>query len=166
MAERIEVTVNGTVYTVEIDSLTSLNGTPVEVRVNGKPYTIEIGKPNQSPPPARQPATPVVQAAAPAPAPQPAAPVPAPQPAPPKAAPPSGGPVAAEAQSVTAPMPGKILSVAVSVGDTVKEKDTLCTLEAMKMEMSIAAPTAGTVREIRAQVGENVSYGDVLFVIG
>lgn len=165
MAERIEVTVNGTVYTVEIDSLTSLNGTPVEVRVNGKPYTIEIGKPNQSSPSATQPVAPVVQTA-PTPAPKPAAPVPAPQPAPPKAAPPATGPVGGEGQRVTAPMPGKILSVAVSVGDAVKEKDTLCTLEAMKMEMSIAAPTAGTVREVRTQVGENVSYGDVLFVIG
>ncbi len=152
MAERIAVTVNGTVYTVEIDDLDHAQGTSVEVRVNGRPYTVQIGQP--------------VEAAAPEAGPPPAtaAPQPPPQPVARKAA----APVPAgdgQAQRVTAPMPGKILSVAVEAGDQVQPKDTLCTLEAMKMEMSIAAPAAGTVREVRAQVGENVVYGDLLFVI-
>jgi len=142
MAERMEVTVNGTVYLVEIDSLDKLDGAAFEVRVNDKPYTVRLGQAGQ-----------------------------APQVAPKEAAAPQPKPVAAPAtpagkgERVTAPMPGKILSVAVKVGDTVQYKDTLCTLEAMKMEMSIAAPVAGTVREVRAEVGANVVFGDLLFVI-
>lgn len=147
MAERIEVTVNGTVYTVEIDKLSSANGTPIEVRVNGTAYAVQLGKPADAPVQvARKEA---VAEATPQPAAKPAAPAS------------TGG-----GRQVIAPMPGKILSVAVEVGDQVKEKDTLCTLEAMKMEMAIAAPAAGTVREVRAQVGGSVAYGDLLFVIG
>ncbi|HOG45786.1 MAG TPA: acetyl-CoA carboxylase biotin carboxyl carrier protein subunit [Anaerolineae bacterium] len=145
MAEHTEVTVNGTIYRVEIDSLDKLDGGPVEVRVNGRPYTVQLAQPGAP-----------QESAAPAPAkpkPQPAAHPPA------MATAPSGG------QQVTAPMPGKILSVAVSAGDQVQAKDTLCTLEAMKMEMNIAATVAGTVREVRAEVGANVVYGDLLFVI-
>lgn len=144
MTERIEVTVNGTLYTVEVDNLGAANGTPIEVRVNGRSYTVQTGKPAPQAPDA-QPATP---------APQPAAPKSATAPAP------SG-----QGQQVKAPMPGKILSVLVQVGDQVQEKQTLCTLEAMKMEMNIAAPTSGTVRDARPQAGENVAYDDLLFVI-
>jgi biotin carboxyl carrier protein len=147
MAERIDVTINGTVYRVEIDSLEQLNGGPVELRVNGRPYSVQLG--GRAAEPVRKEST---RAAPPAPA-------PASRPA---AAPPAA---AGAGQQVTAPMPGKILSLAVQVGDRVQAKDTLCTLEAMKMEMSIAAPTAGTVRQVRVEVGSNVVYGDLLFVI-
>jgi biotin carboxyl carrier protein len=147
MTQQIEVTVNGTVYAVEVDDLDSANGTPIEVRVNGRPYTVQLGRPAEA----------VREAVSPAPVPA-ATPRPAPTPAP--------APVAVgEGHQVTAPMPGKILSVAVQAGDRVQEKDTLCTLEAMKMEMNIAAPVTGTVREVRAQVGENVVHGDLLFVL-
>ena len=42
-------------------------------------------------------------------------------------------------ESVNAPMPGTILKVAVSVGQSVKEGDLLCVLEAMKMESTLPA---------------------------
>lgn len=147
MVERLEVTVNGAVYRVEIDSLDRLDGSTIEVRVNDKPYTVRLGQPGPAPQVAAKENK----------APAPAAPQPKPAPAP--AAP------AGKGERVTAPMPGKILSVAVKVGDQVQAKDTLCTLEAMKMEMSIATPVAGTVREVRAEVGANVVFGDLLFVI-
>lgn len=151
MAERIEVTVNGTVYAVEIENLNNLNGRPIEVRVNGQPYTVQLGKvPETRAPAERQEKATAVE-------PKPQAPVARP-PAPARSADGHG-------QQVTAPMPGKILSVAVKAGQQVRAQETLCTLEAMKMEMSIAAPAAGRVREVRAQVGENVVYGDLLFVI-
>jgi biotin carboxyl carrier protein len=152
MVERIEVTVNGTVYAVEIDNLSNVNGTPIEVRVNGRPYTVRFGKAPEAEVPVQQPE----EAPVPEPRPQPTASRPVP------AVRSSDG----QGQQVSAPMPGKILSVAVEVGQHVREKEALCTLEAMKMEMSIAAPVSGTVREVRAKVGENVVYGDLLFVIG
>ncbi len=74
-------------------------------------------------------------------------------------------PVAAEGQ-IVAPMPGKILTIHVTVGDRVQHQDVLCTLEAMKMENEIMAPAEGVVKEIRVTEGQDVLYGDVLFVIG
>jgi len=67
--------------------------------------------------------------------------------------------------AVTAPMTGKILSVKVIKGDQVKAGQTLCILEAMKMENEIAAPKAGVVREVYVSEGSSVSEGEPLFII-
>jgi len=66
---------------------------------------------------------------------------------------------------VAAPMAGKIISVRVKKGDSIKVGDVLCTLEAMKMENEITAPRAGTVKEILVSEGANVNSGDSLFII-
>jgi glutaconyl-CoA decarboxylase len=68
-------------------------------------------------------------------------------------------------EEVRAPMPGKILAVAVAPGDGVRYGDALCTLEAMKMESVIRAPVDGTVSEVRVKPGDSVQYNDVLVVI-
>ena len=87
-----------------------------------------------------------------------AAPVAAPAAAPaPKAA-----PAAAGANSVTAPMPGNIIDVKVTVGQQVKKGDVICVLEAMKMENDIPAPCDGVVASINTQKGASVASGDVL----
>lgn len=65
-------------------------------------------------------------------------------------------------ETVVAPMPGLILSVAVAVGAQVKRGDTLVILEAMKMENAIRSPVDGVVTEITATAGEHVEYGGVL----
>jgi biotin carboxyl carrier protein len=72
--------------------------------------------------------------------------------------------VAAEG-AITAPMTGKIVSVKVKSGDTVKQNQVLCIIEAMKMENEIAAPKAGTVQEVSVQEGSSVSEGETLFII-
>lgn len=72
----------------------------------------------------------------------------------------------AGAQTIQAPMPGKILSVNVTVGQTVKKGDILAILEAMKMANEIMAPIDGTVKELDCSVGQAVSTGDVLAVLG
>ena len=102
-----------------------------------------------------------VPAAAPA-APVAAAPVAA-APAAAPAAPAAAAPVAGEA--VTAPMPGNILKVAVSQGQTVKEGELLVVLEAMKMENEIFAPKAGTVAQVLVQKGATVDTGATMVVI-
>ncbi len=71
-----------------------------------------------------------------------------------------------EGEVVRAPMPGKILSVVVSVGDTIADGDTVCTLEAMKMEMPISSTTSGTVKAIHVSVGQSVAFDDPLVTIG
>lgn len=63
---------------------------------------------------------------------------------------------------LTAPMPGKVISFAVAVGDTVKAGQALAVMEAMKMEHTIHAPTDGEVQELLYAVGDQVSEGDEL----
>lgn len=62
-----------------------------------------------------------------------------------------------------APTPGA--SPFVEVGSTVKEGDTLCIVEAMKMLNQIDADKSGTIKAILKENGEPVEYGEPLFII-
>ena len=72
----------------------------------------------------------------------------------------------AGAQTVKAPLPGKITHVGVRAGDAVTAGQSLLVIEAMKMENELKAAVAGTVREVRVAAGQAVNAGDVLVVIG
>ena len=74
----------------------------------------------------------------------------------------AAAPAAAGANSVTAPMPGTILAVKVSAGQSVKKGDVICVLEAMKMENDIPAPCDGVIASINVQKGASVAANDVL----
>jgi len=69
------------------------------------------------------------------------------------------------ATEVTVPMVGKIVNVLCKVGDKVAEDDQIATLEAMKMEMPIVAPTSGVIKEVRVAAGQEVDADTVLAVI-
>ena len=69
------------------------------------------------------------------------------------------GEAAAEGGRLTAPMPGKVLSFAVKVGDAVEKGHPLAVMEAMKMEHTIAAPVSGVVTEVLYAPGDQVSEG-------
>lgn len=114
----------------------------LKVTVNGTTYDVcveEVGEVASAP------------AAAPA---APAAPVAAASAAP-----------AVEGENVCAPMPGTILSVAVSNGQAVKKGEVLCVLEAMKMENEIYAPRDGVVASVSIAKGEAVESGKTLVVL-
>jgi len=66
---------------------------------------------------------------------------------------------------VVFPMPGKVISVEVGVGDVVEMDDTLAVFEAMKIEMPLASTAAGTVKEIKANPEEMVEAEQVFCVI-
>ncbi len=107
------------------------------------------------------PAMPVVAAAAPvATAPAPAAPAPA------------EAPPAPSGHLVKSPMVGTFYRAAqpgaepfVSVGSTVREGDTLCIIEAMKLLNEIEADKSGTIRKVLVENGQPVEYGQPLFEI-
>ena len=69
------------------------------------------------------------------------------------------------AHKVVAPMPGKIVDVKVSVGQTIKEGDLVAILEAMKMENEILSPCDGQVTTIHVTQGTTVESGSLLCVI-
>ena len=66
---------------------------------------------------------------------------------------------------VEAPMPGTILDVKVSVGDSVSSGSVLCILEAMKMENEIVAPQDGTVASVNVSKGDSVEAGQVIITL-
>lgn len=83
-----------------------------------------------------------------------AAPAAAPAPAAPK--------VAAGAKVVEAPLPGTITKVLVKPGQALKAGETVCMMEAMKMENSITVEFAGTVKSVLVEVGAQVQSGQAL----
>lgn len=68
--------------------------------------------------------------------------------------------------AVNAPMPGLMLRISVSEGDSVDEGDELAVLEAMKMENPVLAPCAGTVQAVNVAQGDQVSSDQLLMEIG
>ena len=147
MTQRFKLTIDGVEYDVEVgDTATS----PVDVTVEGTTYSVGI--------PASAGSTSVSPAATSRPAPaRPSAPSPA-TPAPATA---SGSPGA-----INAPIPGRIISVLVSVGDAVTSGQGVIIMESMKMEQTIAAATDGTVSAILVSPGDAVAHGQAMVELG
>ena len=117
--KNLRITVNGTVYDVQVE---------------------ELGSDASA-----APAAPAAPAPKKAPAPKPAA--------------------AGAGEKVAAPMPGTIVSVNVSEGQSVKKGDVLVVLEAMKMENEIKAPRDGSVTSVAVSKGASVDTGATLVTI-
>jgi acetyl/propionyl-CoA carboxylase alpha subunit len=87
---------------------------------------------------------------------------PAPQPPPDVDDAAHGHGAAAEASTLTAPMPGTVVRVLVAEGDEVEARQTLCVLEAMKMETPLVSPYEAVVRAVHVAEGDRVAGGAVL----
>lgn len=124
------------------------------VTLNGKNYEVEVNE--------TEAVVTNVSDAVYAPAPV-AAPAPAVAPAPEAAPAPQA--VSAQGTQIVAPMPGSIININVSAGQTVKAGDILIVLEAMKMENDITAPCDGVVKQVVTVKGATVNTDDVLLVI-
>ncbi len=134
--------INGNDYEVAVKDV---NGQNVEVDVNGKAYTVELAEA----PKAERPKPVIARPAAPAPAATAVTPAPA----------------AGAAGATKSPLPGTVLSVNVTVGQSVKASDVAIVLEAMKMENNINCGRDGVVKAIYVQKGDNVlEAADLLLV--
>jgi glutaconyl-CoA/methylmalonyl-CoA decarboxylase subunit gamma len=156
-------TINEKTFAVEIGSI---QGNMANVTVNQVPYSVRIDGSGQvsAPVPASRP-RPVPRPAMPKPAaqaPRPAAPKP--QPAAPAPAPPAPT-ASAGGATITAPIPGKVLSINVKVGDQVSEGQEVVVIEAMKMENTIVSPVDGTVKQIAVEKDSEISTDDLIMII-
>lgn len=141
--------INGTRFNVTVGDVVD---NKVHVEVNGTPYDVELDKA----PAAGSKVSPLVKPKAPAAAPRtetgakviskPAAP-------------------AGPGTAVKSPLPGTIMSINVSEGQAVKAGDTVCVLEAMKMENDIHCSTSGTVKKILVGVGDAILEGTDIMII-
>lgn len=129
------VKVNGSVYEVEVEELTAGESAIAAENAPKAAAPAEPPKPEKTEQPKEQ---------APA------------QPAQPVQSAPQG------AKTITAPMPGSIISVAVKAGDSFRSGQVLLVLEAMKMENEIMAPHDGRVLSVNVNAGSSVNSGDVL----
>ena len=125
-----------------------------EVMLNNKKYEIEVDECAVAITGVSEVAMPVAAPGAPA---APAAPVAAAAPAAPAAS--------ASGTSVVSPMPGTILAVNVTNGQTVRAGEVLMILEAMKMENDIVAPCDGIVKQVLVSKGTTVDTDQVLAII-
>ena len=121
----------------------SLNGRTYEVEVEtAEPMTLDTFQ-SYMPSPVTEVVAPAISTAAEAPA----------------------ATVSGDGEAVTAPMPGTILKINVQNGQSVKEGDVLCVLEAMKMENEIMAPKNGIITQVVTSKGSSVDTGAVLVFI-
>lgn len=141
---RYKITVDGTSHDVEVGDVAA---SPIRVNVDGVDYDVEVpGQPARgaTSAPRSAPARPIARPTAKA---SPATPAPSP---------------GATANAMTAVMPGRVLSVAVSVGDSVSRGDLICVIEAMKMEQQIGANRDGVISAVHVSSGDSVAHGQIL----
>lgn len=140
--------INGTKFTVGVGDMVD---NKVHVEVNGVPYTVEVDteatnsvrsvsgiKKRPAPAPRTDTGERVVSK-------------------------PTATPGAPEA--VKSPLPGTITQILVHVGDSVRVGDTVCVLEAMKMENNVSSQRAGVVSKILVNAGDTVLEGSDLMII-
>ncbi len=143
---KYSVKLNGKQYEVEVEKIESDFRALTKAEVSGEQVTAVQSQTRQEP--AAVPAAPAV-ATAPA---APAAPVQTPTAS------------AGECQ-ILSPMPGKVLDVKASVGQSVRAGDVIVVIEAMKMENEIVAPQDGVVDSIPVKSGDTLEADAVLAVL-
>ena len=125
------------------------------VTVNGTTYEVEVEEVKAAGAAVSAPRP----AAAPAPKPA-AAPAPTTAPAPAKVA------AGAGEHSIDSPMPGKVIKLVASEGQSVKAGEVLLILEAMKMQNEIPADTDGVVKKFNVAAGQSVKAHESLVILG
>lgn len=137
--------INGSPYRVVVQHSDSES---VELEVNGTPYRVELDQKDKKPLSQIQRVTKSTSTSEPI-----------------STSKPAVVPKASTGSSVKSPLPGVVLEIKVSVGDTVKTGDVIMVLEAMKMENNIQADADGVVAKISVEKGASILEGAELIVI-
>ena len=154
MTEVVRVKLEGRWYTVEVGDLSER---PVRAVVDGFAVEVDVGDAVEEASAPAAAARPARGAPPPAAVRAPAPPSPRPAPAPPSGAvaPESANP----GKTFSSPMPGIILEIRVKPGDQVVTGDTICVLEAMKMQQRLRADWSGVIKSVLVAVGQQVMDG-------
>lgn len=137
--------INGLKFTVAVGDVVD---NEVKVEVNGVPYKVELDKAApQKPALSQSGKTAGISGAV-------TKSTPAPKPV-----------ASSVATAVKSPLPGTIMSFSVKVGDSVNAGDTVCVLEAMKMENDVKTTNSGTVKQILVNVGDAILEGTDIMII-
>jgi biotin carboxyl carrier protein len=75
----------------------------------------------------------------------------------------SGG--ATSQNTISSQIPGRVISVSVNKGDTVKQGDNIVVLESMKMQVAIKSHRDGTVRDLKVKEGQSISRNDIVAIL-
>ena len=135
--KRFKFSINGNEYSVDV---IGVEDNIAQMEVNGTPYNVEIHKK------VKTSKTPRVIAA------------PIKEPSKPEIDKRERG----DAHSITAPLPGNIIAIKVSLGDIIEKGQVLMIMEAMKMENQVLSDRKGVVESISVKVDDTVLQGDVL----
>jgi biotin carboxyl carrier protein len=68
--------------------------------------------------------------------------------------------------SVSSQIPGRVISISINKGDSVKKGDNIVVLESMKMQVAIKSHRDGIVKELRVKEGQSISRNDVVAILG
>ena len=137
MATKLQVKIKDRWYEVEVEDLHS---NPLRVLVDGEPVEVDLNQPVEG-----DATNNSAQVSVEGPA--------------PVAAPTNSNSSPSAVKVFASPMPGVVLSIAVSVGDQVVTGDEICVLEAMKMQQTLRADWSGVVKAVHVQPGQQVLDG-------
>ena len=77
----------------------------------------------------------------------------------------SGGGLSSQ-NSISSQIPGRVISLSVNKGDSVKKGDNIVVLESMKMQIAIKSPKDGVIKELRVKEGQSISRNDIVAILG
>jgi methylmalonyl-CoA carboxyltransferase small subunit len=130
---KLQITINGKIYEAEVEILEDLEDLEDEETPPALTY------PPYEPPPVTYQPAPLAQTPAP-----------------------TDGESVDEGKVCRSPVTGLVIRVSVEPGQAVLADDTMMVLEAMKMETNVAAPIAGTVKNVRVAAGDSVKVNQVI----
>jgi biotin carboxyl carrier protein len=77
-----------------------------------------------------------------------------------------GGSGQSALNSISSQIPGRVISISINKGDSVKKGDSIIVLESMKMQVAIKSPRDGIIKELRVKEGQSISRNDVVATLG